>query len=120
MKTSYFGSKKWHGLNAVSVARGEPEWFKGRSYKALAPSWELIRRKDTNVYTVRYKAEVLSRLDPEKVYKDLGPDAILLCWERPGEFCHRRLVAEWLEKTLGIEVLELGEEENRIEQIRLF
>jgi hypothetical protein len=30
----------------------------------------------------------------------------MLCWEAPGEFCHRRLVAEWLEGELGIQVPE--------------
>jgi uncharacterized protein (DUF488 family) len=49
----------------------------------------------------------LSKLDPQKVFSDLGQDAILLCWEKPGEDCHRRLVAEWLEGLLGIKVPEL-------------
>lgn len=35
-------------------------------------------------------------------------DAILLCWEASGNFCHRRLVADWFKKELGIEVLELA------------
>jgi hypothetical protein len=30
----------------------------------------------------------------------------LLCWEAPGKFCHRRLVAAWLEDALGIDVPE--------------
>ncbi len=38
---------------------------------------------------------------------DLGPDAILLCWESPGEDCHRRLIAAWLESHLKIKVPEL-------------
>jgi len=117
MKTSYFSSKLWHGKNAVAISQGIPEWYKGRVYKALAPSWNLVRIKDAEGYTRRYRNEVLNRLDPKKVYKDLGDDAILLCWEKPGEFCHRRLVAEWLEETLGIKVLELG---NEFEQMRLF
>jgi len=119
MKTSYFSSKlwQWHGKNAVAISQGIPEWYKGRVYKDLAPSWNLVKIKDAEEYTRRYKEEVLNRLDPKKVYKDLGDDAILLCWEKPGEFCHRRLVAEWLEETLGIKVPELGFE---IEQISLF
>jgi len=117
VKTSYFSSKLWRGKNAVAISQGMPKWYKGREYKALAPSWELVMIKDTEEYTRRYRNEVLNRLDPKKVYKDLGDDAILLCWEKPGEFCHRRLVAEWLEETLGIEVPELGFE---IEQISLF
>jgi hypothetical protein len=117
MKTSYFSSKLWHGKNAVAISRGIPKWYKGRAYKVLAPSWELIRIKGTEEYTRRYRNEVLNRLDPKKVYKDLGDDAILLCWEKPGEFCHRRLVAKWLEEALGIKIPELGFENK---QMRLF
>jgi uncharacterized protein (DUF488 family) len=51
----------------------------------------------------------LDKLDPQKVFDDLGEDAILLCWEAPCQFCHRRLVAEWLEKHLGVNVPELQE-----------
>ena len=117
VKTSYFGSKLWHGKNAVAISRGVPQWYRGRAYKALAPPWDLLRIEDEEEYTRRYKREVLSRLDPQKVLEDLGDDAILLCWEKPGEFCHRRLVAEWLEEALGIEVPELGFE---VEQMSLF
>jgi hypothetical protein len=41
---------------------------------------------------------------------DLGPDAILLCWESFNVRCHRRLVAEWLEEKVGIVVPEVGHE----------
>jgi hypothetical protein len=55
---------------------------------------------------------ILQKLDPEEVYRDLvrmgGPDAILLCWERPNTWCHRRRVAEWLEEALSIEITEYG------------
>lgn len=36
-----------------------------------------------------------------------GPDVVLLCYEKPGQFCHRRLVAEWFEQELGLVVPEL-------------
>jgi len=57
-------------------------------------------------YRQKYQA-ILARLDPRKVYEDLGQEAVLLCWEQPGEFCHRRLVAAWLEEALGVTVPEL-------------
>ena len=72
----------------------------------LAPSWNLIKEKDEEIYTRRYYDEVLSKLDPRQVYEELGPNAILLCWEAPGEFCHRRLVAQWLSENLGIDIPE--------------
>jgi hypothetical protein len=45
-------------------------------------------------------------LNPVRVADELE-GKVLLCWELPGQFCHRRLVAEWLEKNLLIEVPEL-------------
>jgi uncharacterized protein (DUF488 family) len=62
-------------------------------------------KMDEATYRKEYQ-KILDSLDPAKVGKDLGPDAIMLCWERPGEFCHRRLVAEWLSKHLGQSVPE--------------
>jgi len=50
------------------------------------------------VYVAEYKRNVLSKLDPQKVYDELS-DSILMCWEVPVKNCHRRLVAEWLEKS---------------------
>jgi uncharacterized protein (DUF488 family) len=66
-------------------------------------------KMDEATYRAAYQ-EILDRLDPRKVfYDDLGEDAILLCWEKPGEFCHRRLVAEWIEAALGVKVPEMRE-----------
>ena len=36
-----------------------------------------------------------------------GHDVILLCFEKPGEFCHRHLVAQWLKSNLNIDVIEI-------------
>ena len=94
MKTSYF-SKSGHLEKVVSIARGVPIGWKGRQYLNLAPPWELINQ---------YKTD---KLNPEKVYNELGDDAILLCWEKSNTFCHRYIVAEWFYKNLQIEVEEL-------------
>lgn len=47
-------------------------------------------------YTELYNKLVLSKLDPDTVVKELGEDPILICYEKPGHFCHRLLVAKWL------------------------
>ncbi len=104
--TSYFGRAK--GLkNAVSIAQGTPKWFTGEKYPALAPSWGLVHEKDTTKYRSRYQEEVLKKQNPLKVAEDLE-GKVILCWEPPGQFCHRRLVAEWLERNLLMEVPELN------------
>lgn len=113
MKTSYFAKKTASAdPNAVSIARWPPRWWTtGRRYIALAPSADLLKRSKAGLpwpeFVKEYQRDVLDKLDPAKVAADLGADAILLCWEKPGEDCHRRLVAEWLEKSLNIKVDEL-------------
>lgn len=110
MKTSYF-SKSGHLEKVVSIARGVPIGWKGRQYLNLAPPWELINQyktdKNESLYNNHYKHLVLDKLNPEKVYNELGDDAILLCWEKSNTFCHRYIVAEWFYKNLQIEVEEL-------------
>lgn len=113
MKTSFFGNKEAAGdPNAISIARWPPRWWGSRRrFIALAPSIGLLNRSKAGLpwpeYVTEYKSDVLKKLDPAKVFLELGAKAILLCWEKPGEDCHRRLVAEWLEKNLKIKVPEL-------------
>jgi len=94
------------GWEPVSIARGQPAWFRGRRYVDLAPSRPMLKLARAD-FCVAYH-EQLSRLDPERVFEELGPRAVLLCWEPPNVFCHRRLVAEWLERQLGVVVTEWG------------
>jgi len=91
--------------NAVAISRGIPKWFKGRRYMPLAPSWLMVKIGNPNIFTPIYQAKVLFRLDPLQVAQELGQGSILLCWEKPEDFCHRMLVAEWLREA-GIEVEE--------------
>ena len=96
---------------AVSIAARAPAGYLGREYKKLAPKYhffaEYKKTGDTEKYTRCYHEEVLAKLDPLEVFAELGKDAVLLCYEKSGDFCHRRLVAEWLEKNLEIKVPEL-------------
>jgi hypothetical protein len=109
MKTSYYYEKA-KDLNAVSIAAKAPSWYKGREYKKLAPKYWFFKKykkdEDEDFYTEHYYKEVLDKLDPAEVYKELGKDAILLCWEAPDKFCHRHIVAEWLAYRLGVKVEE--------------
>jgi hypothetical protein len=110
MNTSYFAKSAMHS-RAVSIAGRAPKDFSGREYKVLAPNYWFFQKYkldgDFDFYTEHYQAEVLDLLYPEEVLRDLGEDAVLLCWEKPGEPCHRHLVAKWFKEKLGIEVMEL-------------
>lgn len=99
--------------DAVGIAGWPPPWFHGPSYKVLSPPrWLLEEYKanhDQAAYTEHFNKIVLKPLDPEKVLHDLlriRKTPILLCYEPPGEFCHRRLVASWLEQALGLTIPE--------------
>ena len=110
MNTSYY-SKSASSPNAVSIAGRAPTWYKGREYKKLAPKYWFFKKYkedgDEKFYTEQYQKEVLDKLDVQTVFNELGEDAILLCWESPEKFCHRHLVANWLNKNLDIKVTEL-------------
>lgn len=110
MKTSYFSAP---GIakdpDAVSIARYAPRWWgPGRRYIALAPSADLLKRAKAGLpwedYVRKYN-HYLETLDPQKIWADLK-DKTLCCYERPGENCHRHLVAAWMEKELGVTIPE--------------
>lgn len=81
----------------------------------MAPgSW--FKSVSRDEYERRY-FDQLSKLDPEKVVKDLHDlvhphEPVLLCWEVPpfteDNWCHRRMVAAWLDQSLGLSVQEVG------------
>lgn len=131
MKTSYFGranSKAFRdrGLRFVSIARSA-KYFYGESYKDLFPTWDMIHMTDEKEYEKAYRKQVLSKLDPMKVWDDLQ-DAVLLCHEsmdkiEKGEtFCHRHIVARWLEEELwlrgiDVEIPELKDDKQDLKKI---
>ena len=118
MRTSYYFSNRIRtaGLNLVGISNSHPkelDWLQGmRLYRPLCPGWKLVHQyKDGKInrdeYEYLYNQEILLRLDPEEAFSQLGEDAVLLCWEKPGLFCHRRIVARWFYDNIGIKVSEL-------------
>lgn len=111
MKTSYFAKYK-DKTGAISISLFTPSWYKCTEYKKLAPPYSLLKAyKDKSIgdteYTTLYYKHVLNNLDPLEVYNELGEDAVLLCYEKTGDFCHRHIVADWLSKNLGIIIEEV-------------
>ena len=98
-----------HLPQAVAISRGVPRGWRGARCTVLAPPRPLIKIMDPETFIPLYKAQVLDKLDPHKIIKDLGGDNfILLCWEDPGVFCHRRVVAAWMQKEAGVIVEEFN------------
>lgn len=120
MKTSNF--KHYTGDFGVAICLYPPIDWTGTQFPALAPTKSIFYDKKSNKinekeYEKRYREEVLSKLDPQKIY-DLFKNCVLLCWEDPafdkngnicnegGSFCHRHIISKWLNESLGVIVDE--------------
>lgn len=104
--------KKYESANifCISIALS-CKYFNGLSYNPLSPEWSYMN--DSRESYIKKFNLGLEKLNLSKILNDFkmygsGKDVVLLCHEKEGDFCHRRLVAEWMEKELGIEVAELG------------
>jgi hypothetical protein len=111
MQTTYFARAKNLDptLNLISIARFTPPGFPGRKFLSLAPTEIMLDKlKDTGdreKYTIEY-SKILEELDVHEIAKEAGKDAILVCYEGVGKFCHRHLVSMWFMKA-GYVVTEL-------------
>lgn len=115
--TSYFGviNRLPTDILPISICGKAPDWYKGAQYKALAPKYgffqEWKKNHDNNYYIEHFKEEVLDRISVENVLRDLEriagdfDEIALICYERPEDFCHRHIVADWFVRN-GINVQE--------------
>jgi uncharacterized protein YeaO (DUF488 family) len=115
--TSYFAALRRipEDVIPISICLKSPYWFKGIKYKTLAPSNDIFSQQkanpNENLYTARFYNEILGGLDRGRVVKELenlcgGNDVVLLCYEKSSSFCHRHLVAGWLNELPGSNVTE--------------
>lgn len=121
--TSYFGNaKKLHEakIEMVNIARYKPRYFSGFSIPSVAPLPFMLKDDMTvEEYVVHYNKLVLMPLNIEKFLQTLeslsgGKDVALCCYEKPGQFCHRHLLAEWLNKKGGLDIKEFGVKEEKV------
>ena len=120
--TSYFVKLKSlpENIIPISICGKAPDWYKGIQYKKLAPKYgffmEWRKNHDNEYYVEHFQKEVLDQLTPLKILNELQcliPDAVkedmqtsfyntsdyhicLVCYEKPSDFSHRHLVADWL------------------------
>ena len=125
--TSYFANIKNFPPNVIpiSICAKVPDWYTGLRYSKLAPKYDLLMKYkvDHNKanYIECYNNTTLKCLNPLWVLNDLQcmidyelgdsqypfweiPDlhVALICYEKPTDFCHRHLVAEWF-RNYGVE-----------------
>ena len=122
--TTYFAKLKKLPRNIVpvSICRYPPSGFKGIQYKKLAPTGEILssfkNNEEKSAYIEQYNEEILSKCNVHEVMDDLlcmtglkgGPNGLrdsiaLVCFEKPEDFCHRHLVADWFKQN-GYDVTE--------------
>lgn len=96
----------WHG-EPIAISIYPPKSFKGQQLKFLAPSDRLLKDWKAGMteqaYIDRFRNELMliSRWAIVRNWLDnLNPaiDQTLLCYEKPGEFCHRNLVAAMVKR----------------------
>jgi hypothetical protein len=99
------------GIQPIGVSRGVPKGFAYPGILRIAPTYAMISKTfPTERYMPMYK-QILAKVDPRSILEQLdqlggGADVAMLCWEKPGDFCHRHMIADWLEAELGIEIIE--------------
>lgn len=118
--TSYFAKIAQlvkSGILPVAISRTVPSWFEYPRVKELAPLWVTVEKIKKSKHTEADKQEYIYEyyrtiLDPHllrirqllefivhKVNYDNTkyPNGIaLLCYEKPSDFCHRHIFAEWV------------------------
>lgn len=110
--TSYFGNLKNlpDNIIPISISGKAPDWYTGLQYKKLAPKYRIFSEwkmnHDNKLYEKYFNDQVLTHLDPKRVLDELkdlcgkkfydSVDIALICYEKPSDFCHRHLVAKWL------------------------
>lgn len=116
--TTYFANLKNvpETITPIAICGGVPKGWIGLRYSPLAPKYSWWKEwkdggLDESWYIEKYQETVLDQLNPKSVIKELGlmsegKDVALVCYEKPETFCHRHLVADWLNKA-GFSVEEL-------------
>lgn len=111
---------KESGLGAVCISLGFPKWPLSypivHSAPELMPSWDFLKLPLDQYRPLYLKklekmgaSYLIDTLEAVATRKKL-PGLVLLCYEdlnKPGEWCHRRLLAEWVQQKLGMEIPEL-------------
>ena len=116
--TGYFAltdQYKENGLNICSIARVTPAQILCNRLPLFAPPQDLLSDyKNAGLSDEDYKKRYLDHLDKIDVKSELikmsewlGENGIvLLCYEAPPEFCHRNLLAEYLNEKYALNIRE--------------
>ena len=127
--TSCYENAKSGNLVSITGDGGNAWGFYGNAYKKMSPRlylWQYYENNPDNLtedelinwyikefYELRLK-DLNAFAFLEILNQNFGDEIILLCHELPGleinkeHFCHRRLMADWIELETGIVIPELS------------
>lgn len=105
--TSYFANIKklnGQGIEPISIALFPPKWYEGKELKALAPDVTFFEGYKEHLITeerfkkfYQYKIEKIGKNRILEMINEIADgDVALLCFERPGEMCHRHILGNYL------------------------
>ena len=117
--TSFYANyKAYSDFYRIGISRKTPNNAADISLKFLAPDSSLLYDyKNGSIGEEEYARRYLSSLEELHNNGTLdifvhylinhSMDVVLLCYERPDKFCHRHLLADYLNKQYGLEIKEL-------------
>ena len=120
--TSYYANyRKFKGMFRVSISRTAPINSYDLQLTKLAPTADLLQKYKRNSitneeYTSVYHNQLLKLENDGYITKfvkalstlqELQGDVVLLCYEKKGDFCHRHLLAEYLNNNHNTNIREL-------------
>lgn len=100
----------------VAISRYVPKGYSGVRELRFAPSRELLssykKGMSSELYTQLFFNELRNKDSVYSVFKDLarlskGRDIVLCCYEKAGDFCHRRLIADFVLSNWNYDIKEL-------------
>ena len=120
--TGYYSKIKEYadaGLRLLSISRTKPGFAKNCvDVSPLFPDekilWDYKKGDiDEMEYTSKY-LDQLNELGIDRIIKTIqifGDDVVLLCWESPEKFCHRHILADYINRNSDLVVEEFGTKE---------
>ena len=103
--TSYFGNLsklREKGIKPISIALFPPKWYDEDVLPDLAPDLTIFNGYKENIITEerfkKFYEYKIRQIGKEKILKMIedGQDVALICFEAPGCFCHRHILADYL------------------------
>lgn len=100
----------------VAISRYVPKGYSGTRELRFAPSRRLLmsykKGLSSELYTKAFYNELIDEENVYSVFKDLsrlshGRDIVLCCYEKAGDFCHRRLIADFVLSHWNYNIKEL-------------